>query len=93
MASGKGQGRLTESRVTLSQSAAITTITNFYSKEAGETSASPAKKKSKNSKRKKEVMELDSSSPIRETIDLSSPEPVKGGEALASVLGLPDRVM
>lgn len=91
MASGQGQGRLTESRVTLSSADAIAAITKFFSKTSTAKSPSSKKKKRKDSKANKGVVSPGSCA--EDVIDVSDTESTSGGEALASVLGLPARVM
>lgn len=91
MSTGQGQGRLTESRRTLSQTDAIAAVTTFYGKTAREKTASP----SKTTKKKKSRHGSNTTGADRDdALDLSDSETIEGsGEVLASVLGLPPRVM
>lgn len=91
MASGQGQGRLTESRKALSSTDAIAAITSFYGKAASHRKDSPTRKKCP---KKRKVQGSSSGADANDAIDLSDTESIGGsGEALATVLGLPPRVM
>lgn len=88
MSTGQGQGRLTESRRTLSQTDAIAALSAFYGKAGKDKATSPAKKT-----QKKNGTTTPGANPD-DAIDLSDSESIGGGgEVLASVLGLPSRVM
>jgi hypothetical protein len=88
MSTGQGQGRLTESRQMLSQTDAITALSTFYGSTAKDKTVSPARKKANKNGTATLGANLD------DAIDLSDSESVSnGGEVLASVLGLPSRVM
>lgn len=89
MSTGQGQGRLTEGRRTLSQADSIAVLSKFYGK-ATATSSSPRKAKS----RKKPELPATAGDKLDRAIDLSDTEiGDAGGEALATVLGLPARIV
>lgn len=90
MASGQGQGRLTESRKSLSSVDAISAITTFYGKALANIRSPTKKKRAK----KGDALASTSGADANDVIDLSDTESAAGGgEALATVLGLPPRVM
>lgn len=85
MSTNQGQGRITESRLRLSQTDAIAALTTFYGKVTREKAPSP---------RKKSKSTTTPGDQTDDVIDLSDSESIGGGgEVLASVLGLPPRVM